>query len=113
MGFSVDIRGLKEAERKLKRLEKNVRELGGEIPIEELLSRRFMTKHSRYGSFEELVRAGGFVESNEPLTADTFRAIPDDDWDKWILRATAFANWEEMQKAAADDYISRKVFEGI
>jgi hypothetical protein len=115
MGFRIELRGLEATKRKFDRLKRNLKALDGphQIPIRELFTPEFLRKHTKFGTFEDLVRGGGFAESDEPVSAEKFRAIPDDAWDKWIASATDFPNWREMQEAAGAEYIKRKMLEGL
>ncbi len=115
MPFKVDVRGIGEFNRKLKRLARNLKSLEGEnrVPLSELLTSKFLGTHSRFLRLEDLVRAGGFVGEEEPVTLEAFKAIPGAEWDAWIAEASDFANWEEMQKAAAVEYMKRRIEEGL
>ena len=115
MGFKIEIKGLDEMRRKLDRLKRNLKAVDGvhSVPSEELLTPAFLRAHSRFDSFEALVRGGDFVQPGDQLTAEKFRAIPDKAWDQWIAKATDFRDWKQMQEAAGAEYLKRKVAEGL
>jgi len=95
----------------LDKLQKNVERLAGEhrVQLANLLAAEFMSECSSFHSFEELITASGFkVES-----AEDFAAIPDDEWDTFIRKATSYQSWQEMQRAAAVAYTRKQVFKGL
>lgn len=90
-----------------KRLLDNVDRINGEnkVPLSELFSQEFMRANSSVQSFEELIDVSSF----QVETAEDFKNIPDDDWDKVINKYTQFNSWEEMQKAAAEKWIKKQL----
>ena len=78
------------------------RELDGqhEIPLSELMPDDFVGASSSFPSLKELFAASPF----EIHTLDDFKAIPDEDWDKFISTNTTFATWGEMQQAAVREW---------
>lgn len=95
----------------LKKLQNNLESLGQtqQVPLKELMNVEFMRKHTSYGSVQEMFDASGFkIES-----AEDFKAIPDDEWEFFIIRSTKFSSWREMQVIAAKDWMAKKLFEGI
>jgi hypothetical protein len=105
--MSFRIEGLDQVTRKLKDLEAKARRLHGthQVPAHELLTHDFMRRHTRFGSFAELVVASGFKGS----TAEEFAAIPDDEWDAFIKRATTYSSWHALLQAAAAEWTSREL----
>lgn len=49
--------------------------------------------------------ASGFVIRN----ADDFKAVPDEQWDKFIHENTSFADWNELLGAAAKDWTKHQL----
>ena len=71
------ITGIDELRKKLDDLAKKADSLDGQhIPVSELLSPSFVSKHTSFSSADELFEASGFkVETQED-----FAAIPDNKW---------------------------------
>ena len=115
MGFDVEIRGLDEAQRKLRRLRDNLEKFEGTrtVPLEDLVTPAFLGTHTKHSSLEQLVREGRFLPPGEALTAERFEAIPSDAWDTWIARTTKFPTWRALLDAAAAEYIKRWLVEGL
>jgi len=101
--------------RKIDRLKKNLEAIGGRhrVPLEDLITPEFLKEHSKYQSFEELVRASGLLGGEEALTTEKFESIPNDIWDDWIRRVTDFSTWKAMTDSASVAYIKRKVNDGL
>ena len=107
----LEIRGLDEAMRSLKRLEDNTWALSGrhDIRSSEFFPPPFMRQHTKVASFDALLEASGFkIESQ----AD-FEAIPEAEWEKVIRANTSFSSWREMQEKAGVEYAERKLMEGV
>lgn len=104
-----------KVKRDLDRLSRNAKELDGthEVPITELLTESFMNKHSRFASFDELISGSGLVKGSETITAEDFKAIPQDKWDIWIAESTDFSDWNALIRSAGNEYIERRMFEGL
>jgi hypothetical protein len=100
--MSVEVTGLKELERKLKDIGDRAQKLQGttNVPLSELLTVEFLKTCSRFNSLTEMFNASGYVITN----ADDFKAVPDDQWDKFIKQNTSFADWNELLGAAAKDW---------
>ena len=104
-----------KVKRDLDRLSRNAKELDGthEVPITDLLTKSFMNKHSRFVTFEELIRGSGLVQASETITQEDIKAIPQDKWDTWIAESTDFSGWNALIRSAANEYIERRMFEGL
>lgn len=94
------IKGLDEARQKLQELE-NLKS----VSLGELLSPEFLSASSEFKSLEELLEKSGFKVD----TPEEFLAIPDDEWETFIVSRTRFGSWEEMQKAAFQEFLARTV----
>lgn len=95
----------------LDKLKKNLSELSGtnEVKLVELMNPDFISSCSQYSSLEELIDAAGFnVESKED-----FEAIPDAEWEEFIVKNTSHESWLEMQKAALLIYTKANLFKGL
>lgn len=62
-----------------------------------------MAKHTRFPTFEALCAAAGIH------TAEEFEACPDDQWETHIRASTPFRSWEEMQQAAGQEWMLRRL----
>ena len=100
--MSIKVTGLKELEQKLKDIGDRAQKLQGttNVPLSELLTVEFLKTCSRFNSLSEMFNASGYVITN----ADDFKAVPDDQWDKFIKQNTSFADWNELLGAAAKDW---------
>ena len=101
------IEGLDELQNNLKALAGKARDLDGQhnVPVSELLTSSFLSKHTRFLSTNDLFEASGFkVESTED-----FEAIPSDKWDDFIRSVSSFENWQAMLAAAGEEWVSKKL----
>jgi len=55
-----------------------------------------MRKHTDYGSISEMIEHSGFEVDNA-------------EWDEFVSKRSRFSNWEEMQGAAAEQYVAKKL----
>lgn len=95
----------------LKKLQKNIEELGKktEIKMTELMRPSFVSACSKFECIEDLFDASGFtVES----PAD-FAAIPDEEWEEFIVGNTSFSSWSEMQHKAMEHYTKQQLHKGF
>lgn len=104
MGNSFDDSGLK-------RLQENLQQLNAtqDASFSELFNSEFMANHTKYPSFQAMVEASPF----DVKSAENFKAIPDDQWDVFIRKATQFDSWHEMQKEAAVQWTRRQLLNGL
>lgn len=104
-GFKIT--GLDELQKQLKQMERGAKELEGtkEVPFSDLFTKSFMRKYTPFSTFDELLEAGGFHAD----TTEEFEAIPDAPFDAHIAATTRFKSWEEMIRAAQEQYITRKL----
>ena len=95
----------------LEKLQKNMNELSEqlEIKLTELMNPSFVSSCSKFGSIEDLFDASGFsIESPED-----FAAIPDDEWEEFIVGNTSFSSWNEMQHKAMEQYAKQQLHKGL
>lgn len=95
----------------LEKLQKNMQELSKktEIKMTELMSPSFVFGCSKFCTIEDLFDASGFtVES----PAD-FAAIPDEEWEEFIVENTSFGSWSEMQHKAMEHYKKQQLHKGL
>ena len=99
--------GLNDLRRELETMSRRAEELDGthEVSLNDLLTRSFMRKHSRFSSFEKFLDASPFTVE----TPEDFEAIPDAEMDAYVSSVTDFDSWEDMLGEATQEYISRKM----
>jgi hypothetical protein len=104
--MSFEIKGLKEAQDRLKKLADDAEELDGQsVPLSEVLTDEFVHTNSPFDSLDNLIKASGYtVESQED-----FEAIPDEEWDRFISDNTSFDSWQEMIDSAGAIYAKNKL----
>ena len=82
-------------------------QLPGELPrpvaFEDLFDTTFMRRYTKYRSFEKFLAGGNFVIRSQ---AD-FEALPEEQMDAHVRRATQFASWKDMIDTATDLYARR------
>lgn len=95
----------------LEKLRRNLSALSQttEIKLTDLMDSQFISGCSKYANVEELFESSGFkIESEE-----YFLAIPDDEWEEFIVKNTTFSSWDDMQQAAASAYTKKKIMSGL
>lgn len=105
--MSNDIFGLKDFEKSLERMQKQAESLSGthSVDLKELLTDRFMREHTRFSSFDQFLKAGGFVVNSK----SDFEAIPDDVFDEYVSKSTNFRSWKDMLDTATQAYVDRRL----
>lgn len=104
--MKVETTGLDRLQRRLRQMEAGARRLHGrhQVRLDELLHPRFMSRHTQFGSLEEMLEKSDWtVESVED-----FEAIPDGPWDAYVRETTRFSNWREMRESAAREWMRNK-----
>ena len=95
----------------LKKLAKNAKDMDGtsQVKLSDLMTSEFISICSDYTDLDNLFSESGFkIESKED-----FEAIPDNDWEEFIVNNTSFYSWEEMQKSAMTAYVKKQLFKGL
>ena len=95
-------RSLRKAQREIG---KKVERASADMSFAELFNASFMGRYTDFGSFEAMIEAGGWG----PPTAETFKAIPDAEWEVWVQKHTRFSSWEQMQKKAAQELLAKRL----
>jgi hypothetical protein len=93
----------------LKKLKENLEELSGthQVPLSDVLTADFVSSHSPYADFDELLAAVGVT------TKEEFEALPDADFDAFLAANTEFESWLEMQKQGMAKYAKAKLLKGL
>jgi hypothetical protein len=105
--LKIETTGLDELQKKLSDLADKAQMLDGQhhVPVSELLTVSFLSKHTRFSSANDLFAASGYkVETKED-----FAAIPDDKWDDFIRSISSFVSWEAMLGAAGKEWATKQL----
>ncbi|RZF94462.1 hypothetical protein EXT42_01590 [Pseudoalteromonas sp. CO302Y] len=104
MPIKTDMRGLKK-------LQSNLSELGklSSVTLGELMNDEFMSRYTSYPNLNDMFDASGFLID----TLEDFKAIPDDEWEAFIVNNTSFSSWEEMQRKSHEEFLHKKVLKGL
>lgn len=81
--------------------QKTYQEDPNHISFEKLFNEAFMSKYSNYKSFDEFLTKGNFQVKTEEDVAD----IPDELFDRHVVRETKFADWKSMLETANREYV--------
>ena len=100
MDFKFDLSGLDELQRRVRKLDGS-----HDMPMIELLNPEFMTKHTSFGSFQDMLDHSGYSVK----TPEDFKVIPDAPWDAFISANSTFANWHEMREAAKTEWAKKQL----
>lgn len=101
------LEGFDEFERKLKQIEHGLDELSEtkEVGFDELFTNDFMRSYTDFVSMQQMLEESEFTIK----CPEDFKAIPDDDWDRYVNKCTKFESWSDMLKAAAAEYTKKKL----
>lgn len=95
----------------IKQLQRNLEEASNtkQLSFSELFNPEFLSECSSFTSIEDLFEKSGFhVES-----AEDFKAIPDDEWESFIVNNTSYESWGDMQSDAATKAMSKILKKGL
>ncbi len=109
--MGIEIKGLKEAERKFRKLEKTIKGLEGprDVSFEELFTPSFMTKYTDVDDLEDLIREAGNFPPDKEWTKEDFEDISNERMDKVVRERTRFHTWDEMLSKAGVEWAARKI----
>ncbi len=92
-----------------KSLEKNLERSAGKshqiASFNDLFSSSFMTCHTQFSTFKELLDTGKF----DVKSLEDFNSILNSKFDEYISKTTKFQNWEEMQSNAVAEYFKKEL----
>jgi hypothetical protein len=76
-----------------------------EVPLRELYSDAFVSDHSRFDTFDEMVAASPAAAES----ADDLGRVAMGEWDEFVAANTAFDDEEEMTFAAIDAWVADRL----
>lgn len=79
------------------------------VSFAELFNKEFLAACSSFTSLEDMFEKSGFKVE----TPEDFKAIPDDEWESFIIKNTSYNSWEEMQSDAGSKYFQKILHEGL
>ena len=90
---------------------KNMKKLGENkfVELSTVLNPLFFKKYTRFKNLNEFMDASGFKVE----TFEDFKAIPDDDFDNFVIDNTPFSSWRDMQIQAFELYTYQQLTKGI
>ncbi len=72
----------------------------------ELLTPIFMEKHTKFSSFDTMIKSSEFKIENELEFKDVSNSTK---WNEYIIKSTEFKNWDEMLRIAVLERATRKL----
>jgi hypothetical protein len=72
----------------------------------ELLTPIFMEKHTKFSSFDTMIKSSEFKIENELEFKDVSNSTK---WNEFIIKNTEFKNWNEMLRIAVLERATRKL----
>jgi hypothetical protein len=95
----------------LKKLAENAKKMHGKnkVKLTDLMTPEFITHCSQFENLEHLFDSSGF----KVVSKEDFAAIPDNEWEEFIISNTSFDSWEEMQKTARTAYVKKQLLKGL
>lgn len=74
------------------------------VDFNEVFDTSFMRKYTRFRTFEKFLQGSRFKIENQR----DFEALPEEEMDAWVRKATRFSSWQEMLDTATDKYVMHK-----
>lgn len=82
-----------------------VRNISGKVTFAELFPKEFMNKYTKFDSISDLFSDCGFTLKSP----EDFNEVKSGAFDTEISSRTEFSGWEEMEKVAVREYISKRL----
>ncbi|HBI3683762.1 TPA: hypothetical protein K3939_004457 [Citrobacter freundii] len=95
----------------INQIKKNLEEIGNttQIRFDELFTPEFLTEYTSFVSIGDMFEKSGFIVK----TPEDFKAIPDDEWERFVTENTTFESWSDMQKKALQVVMSKRLSKGF
>lgn len=85
----------------LKKLEKKLESVSGNVPLEELLNSNFIKTYTQFQTAQEFADASSFDFSN-------LESIDSNDLDIFVSEHTKFSSWQEMLNHAGAEWVQNQ-----
>lgn len=76
-----------------------------ELPLPELLNRKFMMQHTSFDNIDDFLQSAG-INPQDPASLNEF---PEDQLDTFVRKHTTFSSWETMCDTAAEDWFTQQL----
>jgi len=98
---------VKELKRKLEEFARRAQDLEAkkEVVLSELLPPDFLQRNTQFRALDDLFKASGFSVSS----LEDFEKIPEAQWDAFIAKHTRFTTWDQMFRAALEEWTLRQL----
>ena len=96
--MKLEIDGLDKTFNKLKRIEKNSKQIDGTkttVPLKELVNDQFVQKNTKFRNLDEMVEKSGYE-------LEDFGELKE--VDRFISQNSRFSSWEELQSEAIGEW---------
>ncbi|CAI2439073.1 hypothetical protein [Serratia proteamaculans] len=95
----------------IEKMQRNLEEIGEtpELRFDELFNEEFLSQCSTFVSLDDMLEKSGFKVE----TAEDFKAIPDDEWERFIVENTSYESWREMQMDAGAKLLEKRLYQGL
>ncbi len=101
--ITFELKGLKEFQRNLDKITKEVNTLNEQtLTYEELFPPTFMTKYTQFKTIEDMVE-------QSPIRGEKKEDFSSGEWNKFVKEKTSFQGWEEMLVKAEEECYGNKV----
>lgn len=102
------LKGFDKLNKKLESISENAKELNGKhhIELDKLFNDSFMKKHTQFSSLEKLLEV-------ENISVESFKSLLEKgsgSLDEPVKKHSSFNSWEDFQKEAVTELISKKLF---
>jgi len=103
--IDIKLSGLDEIQKALNKIQTGLKEIEGrrEVSFNDLFNRAFLSKHSSFSSFDEMLEKSGLQ----------FESVNDfgenEEWNKFVAQNTRFSSWDDMLKKATSKWAGDKL----
>ena len=106
-GNTLLLSGLAAVEWELQALERAAHATGThvDVPLDALLSSRFLTKYTRFRSLQELCHASGLPDD----VPHRVSCVVSEAWNRFVATCTPFSDWNHVLQVAAVEWAINKL----
>lgn len=101
--MKLEIDGLDKTLNKLKRIEKNSKQIDGKkitVPLKELVNDQFVQKNTKFRNLDEMVEKSGYE-------LEDFGELKE--VDRFISQNSRFSSWEELRSKAISEWGMKQI----